>query len=496
MAVKEMSKMLPSMDEFPQGLSNQEMKAIFDETKKKVLKVVAPKKLPPGIRKVSNGQFELRFTFRGKTNVVGTFEFADEAVLVRKILKEELAKINPSTKMLMEDIETAFNAAKEKSIVAAKEVALAVQPNLNEERHGSSAVAKEASCTHVGRSRHIGRFKSYEKDSAMVNAVSREFEKSPNDSSLSEEEADSTSQKAIRWDCSGTATASADNLYGKDGANAADSKADKTGYVNIPRQKNDYQEEDILYISFGKYPSCRRGCVPINLSECMTCSYVEGKQFVSKPTSLDDSELGTSSLCAPITDGALITPSPSAKRRKLLDNSNAAASFESASMDPGSLVHEFLLSLHESINPENLFAAWNGYRSLRIIDLEAFETMELPKIRYWKEIKAMYHNFETFAEACGFEVWKKQCGQSLHTYIKHTRFHRLNVEGIYQIAPRKPSEFHGHSVVLDERVEMSSERPASLSADAALPHETPQQPQYHRYHHYPAYHSFPNYYHY
>ena len=157
-------------------------------------------------------------------------------------------------------------------------------------------------------------------------------------------------------------------------------------------------------------------------------------------------------------------------------------------MDLGSLVHEFLLSLHESIIPENLFVAWNGYRSLRIIDLEAFETVHLPKIRYWKEIKAMYHNFETFAEACGFEVWKKQCGQSLHTYIKHTRFHRLNVEGICQIAREM--------VVFDEQVEMSSERPASLFADAALPYETPQQPQYHRYHHYPAYHSFPNYYHY
>lgn len=124
-------------------------------------------------------------------------------------------------------------------------------------------------------------------------------------------------------------------------------------------------------------------------------------------------------------------------------------------MDHGRLVHEFLISLHKSIIPENLFAGWNGHRTLRIIDLEMFETVLLPKIRYWKEIKAIYKNFGIFAEACGFEVSKKQCGHSLHTYIKHTWFQRLNVEGIYQITPRNLAGCHEHSTVLDEQGKMS-----------------------------------------
>ena len=108
------------------------------------------------------------------------------------------------------------------------------------------------------------------------------------------------------------------------------------------------------------------------------------------------------------------------------------------------LVHEFLLSLHKSITPQNLYAHWHRYGKTLIItaDIRMFESMALPKIRHWTEIKEKYQSFNTFAEACGFEVWEKQSGWSRHTYMRHTLFQRDNVEGINQIVLRDPAEFH------------------------------------------------------
>ena len=128
---------------------------------------------------------------------------------------------------------------------------------------------------------------------------------------------------------------------------------------------------------------------------------------------------------------------------------------------PRTLAHEFLLSLHKSITPENLYAHWHHHGTTLIItaDIRMFESMSLPKIRHWTEIKEMYQDFKTFAEACGFKVREKQSGWSRHTYLRHPfyLFQRDHAGLIDKITPRNPADFHGNTTVSDKQVGISDE---------------------------------------